>query len=323
MRLKYLKLPSLLVLLLSLNLGSCASKSGAKKQAGAENPRIDKSKQNILFICIDDLRPMINSYGETKMITPNMDKLASQGLQFNNAFTNVAVCGASRASVMTGIRPSQTRFTDYTSKASVDAKSAIPLNQIFKNNGYETISYGKVYHFVDDNKEYWTEIDNGHIQTDYQDPVSIASKNAPETIKQGRYGPAFEYPDVDDYAYNDGKITQKAIEKMKELKKDLNYRISKDGVHPGDQGHWIMAKEILRYLGGKKLGRFQSVEEMFEPMKDSKVFFDLIVQRQNILKDAWLTKIGHKRPEMKTGLPMHEANLKAADLMKKIKELTP
>ena len=119
--------------------------------------------------------------------------------------------------------------------------------------------------------------------------------------------------------------THHALQKhlMKELKKDLNYRISKDGVHPGDQGHWIMAKEILRYLGGKKLGRFQSVEEMFEPMKDSKVFFDLIVQRQNILKDAWLTKIGHKRPEMKTGLPMHEANLKAADLMKKIKEFTP
>lgn len=218
MRLKHLKLPSLLVLLLSLNLGSCASKAGAKKQAGPENSVIDKPKQNILFICVDDLRPMINSYGETKMITPNMDKLASQGLQFNNAYTNVAVCGASRASVMTGIRPSQTRFTDYTSKASVDAKSAVALNQIFKNNGYETISYGKIYHFVDDNKEYWTEIDNGHVQTDYQDPVSIARKNASETIEQGRYGPAFEYPDVDDYAYNDGKITKKAIEKLKDLK---------------------------------------------------------------------------------------------------------
>jgi lysophospholipase L1-like esterase len=40
-----------------------------------------------------------------------------------------------------------------------------------------------------------------------------------------------------------------------ELKKDANFRISKDGVHPGDQGHWIMAKEILRYLGAKKISR--------------------------------------------------------------------
>lgn len=119
--------------------------------------------------------------------------------------------------------------------------------------------------------------------------------------------------------------THRALQKYlnKELKKDINFRISKDGVHPGDQGHWIMAKEILRQLGAKKMGRINSVEEMLEPLKDSKVFFDLIVERHTILKDAWLTQIGHKRPEMKKGLPVSEANLKASDLMKKIKEFTP
>ena len=60
-----------------------------------------------------------------KMITPNIDKLASEGIQFNNAFTNIAVCGASRASLMTGIRPSQSRFNDYTSRASIDTPDAI------------------------------------------------------------------------------------------------------------------------------------------------------------------------------------------------------
>ena len=108
-----------------------------------------------------------------------------------------------------------------------------------------------------------------------------------------------------------------------ELKKDANFRISKDGVHPGDQGHWIMAKEILRYLGAKKIGRMNSIEEMLEPVKDPKAFFDLVVERHNILKDAWLTQTGHKRPEMKKGIPLSEANIKAADLMKKMKELTP
>lgn len=119
--------------------------------------------------------------------------------------------------------------------------------------------------------------------------------------------------------------THSALQKYlhTEVKKDPNFRISKDGVHPGDQGHWMIAKEILRFLGAKKINRVNSVEEMLEPMKDSKVFFDLIVQRHNIIKDAWLTKIGHKRPEMKMGLPMQEANLKAEDLMKKIKEFTP
>ena len=119
--------------------------------------------------------------------------------------------------------------------------------------------------------------------------------------------------------------THSALQKHldSELKKNANFRISKDGVHPGDEGHWMMAKEILRYLGAKKISRINSTEEMLKPLQDPKAFFDLVVERHNILKDAWLTQTGHKRPEMKKGLPLSDAKLKAADLIKKIKELTP
>ena len=175
-------------------------------------------KQNILFISIDDFRPKISSYGETKMVTPNIDKLASEGLQFNNAYTNIAVCGASRASIMTGIRPSEKRFNDFSTRASVDTPNAIPLNRIFKENGYETISYGKIYHHKDDFQEYWTEKDGGQIQSDFQDPISIARIENAERGEYGKKQPTFEYPDVDDYAYNDGKITKRAINKLKALK---------------------------------------------------------------------------------------------------------
>jgi len=175
-------------------------------------------KHNILFISVDDFRPKINSYGESNMITPNIDKLASEGLQFNNAFTNIAVCGASRASIMTGIRPSQDRFNDYTSRASVDTPEAITLNQLFMENGYETVSYGKIYHFPDDTKEYWSENDGGAHQADYQDPIAKERKRNGEKGSHGPKGPAFEYPDVDDYAYNDGKVTKRALQKMKEMK---------------------------------------------------------------------------------------------------------
>jgi arylsulfatase A-like enzyme len=219
MKIQSLKFLPYLVLIIALSFYNCDSKQSEKKQDTSENSANKISeKQNILFISIDDLRPMINSYGETKMITPNLDKLASESIQFNNAFTNIAVCGASRASIMTGIRPSQERFNDYTSRASVDEPNAISLNQIFKENGYETISYGKIYHFPDDTAEYWTENDGGAHQADYQDPVAIERKRTGEPGSHGNKGPAFEYPDVDDYAYNDGKITLKAIEKMKALK---------------------------------------------------------------------------------------------------------
>ena len=188
------------------------------KESDTSVDNISLKKQNILFISIDDFRPKISSYGETKMITPNIDKLASEGLQFNNAYTNIAVCGASRTSIMTGIRPSEKRFNDFSTRASVDTPDAIPLNQIFKENGYETISYGKIYHHKDDFQEYWTEKDGGQIQSDFQDPISIARIENAERGEYGKKQPTFEYPDVDDYAYNDGKITKRAINKLKALK---------------------------------------------------------------------------------------------------------
>lgn len=182
------------------------------------NSQTGTKNHNILFISVDDFRPKINSYGESKMITPNIDKLASEGLQFNNAFTNIAVCGASRASIMTGIRPSQSRFNDYTSRASKDTPNAISLNQLFMENGYETISYGKIYHYPNDTGEYWSDNDGGAHQADYQDPRAQERKRNGEFGEHGRKGPAFEYPEVDDYAYNDGKVTQRALDKMKALK---------------------------------------------------------------------------------------------------------
>jgi arylsulfatase A-like enzyme len=121
---------------------------------------------------------------------------------------------------MTGIRPSQDRFTGYSTRASEDAPNAIPLNRIFMENGYQTISYGKIFHHLDDFKEFWTDVDKGTVQSDFQDSVSIRRIENAERGEYGKKEPAFEYPDVDDYAYNDGKITRNAINKMKLLKKE-------------------------------------------------------------------------------------------------------
>lgn len=221
MKLKKNNFKILFLLIVSFNFFACNNKTN--KQKANDSKEVfsqNTNKQNILFITIDDFRPKINSYGETKMITPNIDKLANQSVKFNNAFTNIAVCGASRASIMTGIRPSQERFTSYSTRASEDVPNAIPLNRIFKENGYETISYGKIFHHLDDFKEFWTDVDKGTVQSDFQDSVSIRTIENAERGEYGKKEPVFEYPDVDDYAYNDGKITRNAINKMKLLKKE-------------------------------------------------------------------------------------------------------
>jgi len=64
-----------------------------------------KAKPNILFIAIDDLRPELGCYGSDIAITPNLDAIAADGLLFERAYCQQAICSPSRASLMTGARP--------------------------------------------------------------------------------------------------------------------------------------------------------------------------------------------------------------------------
>ena len=177
-------------------------------------------KHNILFIGIDDMRPQTNSYGHSQMITPNIDNLASDGIQFNQAYVNIAVCGASRASILTGIRGSFTRFDSYTSRADTDLPDAITLPRLFKNNGYKTASIGKIYHFADDSKGDWDDFYSFRNGSDYKNPNSLRRQQEIKKIRpDGKYaGPPFEYSDVLDHEYNDGKLTDVAIKQLKKYK---------------------------------------------------------------------------------------------------------
>ena len=60
---------------------------------------------NVLFIAVDDLRPQLGCYGESYMVTPHIDTLASQGRMFRNHYVAVPTCGASRYALMSGLRP--------------------------------------------------------------------------------------------------------------------------------------------------------------------------------------------------------------------------
>ena len=82
-------------------------------------------KPNILFIAVDDLRPELNFYGANHIKSPNLDKLAGESLIFERAYCNVPVCGASRASLMTGARPTRYRFLDAHIKKDEDYPEAI------------------------------------------------------------------------------------------------------------------------------------------------------------------------------------------------------
>ena len=208
------KLPILLVLL------SCSEK--ATEQVA--------QKPNILLLYIDDLRPELASFGSLQILSPNIDALAEKGVMFTNAYCNVPVCGASRASMLTGMLPTKNRFLDYKTFVETEVPEAVTVPELLKNNGYTTISNGKIYHHLDDRDSDWNEVwrpyafdktDTGLAPTDYWQSIWKDYKN-PYNASQYRItdrGPAYEGEDVLDSTYIDGLLTEKVIRDIKKLKK--------------------------------------------------------------------------------------------------------
>jgi arylsulfatase A-like enzyme len=100
---------------------------------------------NVLFIAVDDLKPMIGCYGDKIAVTPNMDKLAEGGTRFDLAYCQAAICGPSRSSLLTGLRPDSSRIMDLKEKIRKIHPEIITLPQHFKNNGYAMAGIGKIF----------------------------------------------------------------------------------------------------------------------------------------------------------------------------------
>jgi arylsulfatase A-like enzyme len=171
---------------------------------------------NVLFIAVDDLRPELGAFGSADAITPQMDRLSRRGVRFDRAYCSVPTCGASRASLMTGIRPARDRFLNHDVRASEDAPGITPLNTHFKNHGYTTVSLGKIFHHPDDNADGWSEKPWRPKAPAYVTKSALANQ---KKDRQGKLrGPSWENGgDVPDDTYNDGQIASKAVEKLKTL----------------------------------------------------------------------------------------------------------
>ena len=129
----------LIIVLTSILVGCSAS----VKKEEVKNLKTDK---NVLFIIVDDLKPTLGTYGHKVVKSPNIDKLAARGVQFNNAHCNFAVCGPSRSSFMTSIRPENLGVLDNNTALMSVIGDRTTLPGLFKKNGFETIGIGKTFH---------------------------------------------------------------------------------------------------------------------------------------------------------------------------------
>lgn len=113
-------------------------------QAQAAETR-KEGERNILFIAVDDLKPLLGCYGDPLAKTPHIDKLAARGTLFTAAYCQQAVSGPTRASLLTGMCPDRTRVWDLKTLIRAENPDVLTLPQHFKNNRYEVAGIGKIY----------------------------------------------------------------------------------------------------------------------------------------------------------------------------------
>lgn len=192
-------------------------------------PKAAVSKLNVLFIAVDDLRPELGCYGAAHMKTPHLDRLASQGMLFERAYCQVAVCNPSRSSVLSGTRPDTTGVLDNQHFMRPNMPDVISLPQHFKNHGYISLSLGKIFHHSErepgDDPQSWSEPAWYHGEPykhwftqeslDYVKQLKALPKA--QQPKQLRAAP-FEAADEPDASYPDAQTAAKAIETLQRLK---------------------------------------------------------------------------------------------------------
>lgn len=205
---------------------------------------IAAEKPNVLFIAVDDLRAELGCYGSKLAKSPNIDRLAASGVRFDRAYCQQAICGPSRASVMTGLRPDASQIHGNHTHFRTMHPDIVTLPQHFKNHGYHTRSMGKIYHgvfpkgasrtvpdtfgdepswsvptFRPGPRYYYTEEGITAAKQVYQQIYKPTNPGPDDWTKKLVFGPATEAPDVADNVLYDGQVADRAVDSLKELAK--------------------------------------------------------------------------------------------------------
>lgn len=188
------------------------------------------AKPNVLLICVDDLRPDLKSLGVEHIHSPAMDSLVDSGRAFTSHYVQAPTCGASRYALLTGkyATKSPQRGNGALESIAKDAdKQPYSLPRQFRENGYRTVSIGKVSHYP-----------GGLGGKDWNDPKKIEMPGSwdlsmiptgpwgtPEKamhgyangVPRGSGTPVSEHKEGGDMVYNDAWITREALTQMDAL----------------------------------------------------------------------------------------------------------
>ena len=173
-------------------------------------------RPNVLFIAVDDLRTELGTYG-AHTHTPNIDRLAATGLRFDRAYCQQAVCGASRLSLMGGLYPTRTEEQTYHVEGwRTRWPNLLTMNQHFRDQGYQTVGLGKIYHGTNgpgvdlENWDQWLTPTVSLYALPKNQPPASRNSSTSKGAKTSTKGPLTENADVPDTAYADGLRARRA-----------------------------------------------------------------------------------------------------------------
>jgi arylsulfatase A-like enzyme len=220
-----------------LTAAPLAALPGALRPAAAQRRRQAGPRLNVLFIAVDDLRPDLGCYGNELVRTPNIDRLAAAGLTFTRSYCQQATANPSRTSLMTGRRPDTTRVFDLVTHFRRHLPDVVTLPQQFKEHGYQTTAFGKIYQQpgLDDLPSWsiapwiagqhpWRGAENQAFaerqwQQLQQNNWTSSDEIRFEPSRRGdKQGPSWDSPDVADDALPDGQATEAALGALGQLR---------------------------------------------------------------------------------------------------------
>ena len=181
-------------------------------------------KFNVLFLIADDLNCDLGSYNHPQVLSPSIDKLASNGILFENAHNQYPLCGPSRASFMTGMYSDQTKITQNNVLLRTTVPDVITMGQRFRQQGYRSVRIGKIYHY--DNPSSIGSSSADDIYTwDYT--INPWGRDKEEeykinTLRERQYGGTLSWLAADgkDEEQTDGIVATEAIEQLEKFSKN-------------------------------------------------------------------------------------------------------